>query len=430
MSSIEPDLRATSRVSEARLWQRHMAMAAIGATAKGGVNRQALSAEDAQARKLLVSWAASRKFDVATDAIGNLFIRRAGSDPSARPVLTGSHMDTQPTGGRFDGIYGVLAGFEVLEALEDAGVATRRPVEVVAWTNEEGNRFQPGAMGSAVFAGTYDLAKMLGVKDQKGVSLADALAETQRATPVPSRGQPGFAIDGYVEAHIEQGPRLEAAGRTIGVVTLVQGQRRYAVEVLGEEAHSGTTPRAARKDAFLAAVDIVAALAPAMAAGDDGDTVRFTVGRFEVYPGSPSTVPARVNFIIDLRHPDPQVLDDRKRRIFELVEQHKGRCNATVAKITEVPPTPFAPAVIDLVRRGAGALGLSHMDMPSGAGHDAMHIAPLCPSGMIFVPCLKGISHNEAESATPADLAAGTRVLAATLVALADQKGTEREGAL
>jgi N-carbamoyl-L-amino-acid hydrolase len=422
-ASIEPDLRAASRVSEARLWQRHMEMAAIGATPKGGVNRQALSAEDARARALLVSWASARKFEVAADAIGNLFIRRPGTDASARPVLTGSHMDTQPTGGRFDGIYGVLAGFEVLEALEDAGVATRRPVEVVAWTNEEGNRFQPGAMGSAVFAGTCDLAKMLGVKDQKGVSLQDALAETMRATPMASRGKPGFAIDGYVEAHIEQGPRLEAKGRTIGVVTLVQGQRRYAVEVLGDEAHSGTTPRSARKDALLAAVDIVGALAPAMAAGDEADTVRFTVGRFEVYPGSPSTVPARVNFIIDLRHPDPKVLDDRKARIFELVDKHKGRCTATVAKITEVPPTPFAPSVIDLVRRGAGALGLSHMDMPSGAGHDAMHIAPLCPAGMIFVPCLKGISHNEAESATPADLAAGTRVLAATLVAMADREG-------
>jgi N-carbamoyl-L-amino-acid hydrolase len=423
MSSIEPDLRVAARVSEARLWQRHMAMAAIGATAKGGVNRQALSAEDARARALLVSWAAARNLAVATDAIGNLFIRRAGQDASARPILTGSHMDTQPTGGRFDGIYGVLAGFEVLEALEDAGVATRRPVEVVAWTNEEGNRFQPGAMGSAVFAGTYDLAKMLAVRDQKGMTLADALAETAQATPVPSRGQPGFAIDGYVEAHIEQGPVLEATGRTIGVVTLVQGQRRYAVEVLGEEAHSGTTPRAARKDALLAAVDIVGALAPAMAAADDADTVRFTVGRFEVYPGSPSTVPARVNFIIDLRHPDPKILDDRKRLIFELVDKHKGRCSATVSKITEVPPTPFAPKVIDLVRRGAGALGLSHMDMPSGAGHDAMHIAPLCPAGMIFVPCLKGISHNEAESATPADLAAGARVLAATLVAMADREG-------
>src|SRR5882724_7832410 len=157
MSSIEPDLRAASRVSEARLWQRHMAMAAIGATPKGGVNRQALSPEDAQARALLVSWATARKFAVATDAIGNLFVRRAGADPSARPILTGSHMDTQPTGGRFDGIYGVLAGFEVLEALEDDGVATRRPVEVVAWMNEEGSRFQPGAMGSAVYAGSLDI---------------------------------------------------------------------------------------------------------------------------------------------------------------------------------------------------------------------------------------------------------------------------------
>lgn len=210
---------AARAVDQDRLWQRHVEMARTGATPRGGVNRQALSAEDAAARNLLAGWAQRRGFSVSTNSIGNLFVRRAGSDPTASPVLSGSHMDSQPTGGRFDGMYGVLAAFEALEALEDAGITTRRPIEAVAWTNEEGSRFQPGAMGSGVFAGQYPLADMLQVKDWKGVALGDALAETLRAAPAPARSGCGFGLAGYVEAHIEQGPRLENERRTIGVVT-------------------------------------------------------------------------------------------------------------------------------------------------------------------------------------------------------------------
>ena len=221
-------------VREDRLWQRHADMAKLGGTPKGGVNRQALSPEDAAARNLLASWAKARGFAIFTDAIGNLFVRREGSDAEALPVMSGSHMDSQPTGGRFDGMYGVLAAFEALEALEDAGLRTRRPVIAVAWTNEEGSRFQPGAMGSAVFAGRSRLDDMLAVKDWKGVVLKDALAETLKAAPAPMReGTPGFPLDGYVEAHIEQGPRLENARKTIGVVTGIQGSRRYIVEIAG-----------------------------------------------------------------------------------------------------------------------------------------------------------------------------------------------------
>ncbi|HEX6978842.1 MAG TPA: M20 family metallo-hydrolase [Alphaproteobacteria bacterium] len=411
--------RASDGVREDRLWRRHMDMGAIGATAKGGVNRQALSPEDAQARQLLAGWARSRGFGVFTDAIGNLFVRRDGTDADALPVLTGSHLDTQPTGGKFDGAYGVLAGFEVLEALEDAGVATRRPIEVVAWMNEEGSRFHPGAMGSAVFAGAYDLAAMLAVTDRSGVVLRDALAATLQAAPVPARAGVGFPIAGYIEAHIEQGPRLEATGNTIGVVTMIQGSRRFTVDILGEEAHAGTTPRAARKDALSAAVSIVGALERLM--HDDTDTVRFTVGRFEVYPGSPNTVPGKVHFTIDFRHPDNDVLRRLGDQVAPVAAAHAKGCQVTVTDISYVEPTVFAPEVIDLVRASAAALGLPHMDMPSGAGHDAMHINALCPTGMIFVPCHKGISHNEAESATPADLAAGCRVLADALVDLANR---------
>ncbi len=413
-------MSAADAVREDRLWQRHVDMAKLGGTPKGGVNRQALSPEDAAARNLLASWANARGFSIFTDAIGNLFVRREGTDPAALPVMSGSHMDSQPTGGRFDGMYGVLAAFEALEALEDAGIRTKRPVIAVAWTNEEGSRFQPGAMGSAVFAGHNKLEEMLEVKDWKGVVLKDALAETLKAAPAPMReGRPGFGLDGYVEAHIEQGPRLENAATTIGVVTAIQGSRRYIVSVAGEEAHAGTTPRAARKDAFAAALRIAQAMYEATTDADD--TLRFTIGRVEVGPGSPNTVPGSTTFTIDMRHPSNAVLDAHEDKLGRIVSTHAAPCTARIERVTAVPPTDFDPMVVDLVRDRARSLGLTNMDMPSGAGHDAMHVAQLCPTGMIFVPCERGISHNEIENATPADLAAGTRVLVEVLTELANR---------
>lgn len=413
-------MASSGSVKEDRLWQRHADMAKLGGTPKGGVNRQALSAEDAAARNLLASWAEARGFAISTDAIGNLFVQRAGSDPKAAPVMSGSHMDSQPTGGRFDGMYGVLAAFEALEALEDAGVKTKRPVMAVAWTNEEGSRFQPGAMGSAVFAGHNKLDEMLAVKDWKGVILKDALAETLKAAPATLRpGTPGFSVDSYVEAHIEQGPRLENEKKTIGVVTAIQGSRRYIVTVDGEEAHAGTTPRAARKDAFAAATRIAAAMYEATTDADD--TLRFTIGRVDVAPGSPNTVPGKATFTIDMRHPRNEALDAHEKELEQIVASRAAPCPARIERVTNVAPTDFDPVVIDLVRAKANALKLTNMDMPSGAGHDAMHIARLCPAGMIFVPCERGISHNEAENAAPSDLAAGTRVLVEVLEALANR---------
>ncbi len=413
-------MSGANAVKEDRLWQRHADMARLGGTPKGGVNRQALSAEDAAARNLLASWAKARGFSIFTDAIGNLFVQRAGSDPKAAPVMSGSHMDSQPTGGRFDGMYGVLAAFEALEALEDAQIKTRRPVMAVAWTNEEGSRFQPGAMGSAVFGGVYKLDDMLAAKDWKGVVLRDALSETLKAAPAPLReGKPGFAVDSYVEAHIEQGPRLENEHKTIGVVTGIQGSRRYIVEVLGEEAHAGTTPRAARKDAYAAATRIAGAMYEATTDADD--RLRFTIGRVEVSPGSPNTVPGKALFTIDMRHPQNDVLEAHEKKLKDIVAARAAPCSATITRVTNVAPVDFDPAVIDLVRTKTHALKLSTMDMPSGAGHDAMHIAKLCPAGMIFVPCERGVSHNEAENATPADLAAGAKVLVEVLEALANR---------
>ena len=411
--------RPADGIDETRLWQRHMAMARLGARSDGGVNRQALSAEDVAARRQLIAWAEARGFACATDPIGNLFVRRNGREPDLPPVLTGSHLDSQPTGGKFDGTYGVLAGFEVLEALEDRGVITRRPIEAVAWTNEEGSRFQPGAMGSAAFVGKMDIAKLRDTRDGAGIALGAALDETLAATPNLARRALGFPVAAYVESHIEQGPLLEADGKTIGAVTGIQGSRWFAVEVRGEEAHAGTTPLKGRKDALKAAMAMVAALEALM--DDPHDVVRFTVGRFECQPNSPNTVPGRVFFTIDFRHPEPAVLAARGDQIEAICRAQARGCTVTVTPTFDAPPVHFTQDIVSTVSRAAAKLGLPHRDIFSGAFHDAKFIAEIAPTGMIFVPCVRGISHNPAESATSSDLAAGARVLAEVLTELADR---------
>lgn len=408
-----------SAVSESRLWQRHVEMAKIGGTPKGGVNRLALTAEDNRARQLLCAWAKQRNYQVFIDGIGNLFVRRPGTDKDAAPVMSGSHMDTQPTGGRFDGMYGVLAAFEALEALDDAGVETKRPIEAVAWTNEEGSRFQPGTMGSAVFAGMKSLETCLGVVDSTGVSFGEALKGSLAATPEAVQRPFKIAVSGYVEAHIEQGPRLEIAGKPIGVVTGIQGSRWFTIEVTGDEAHAGTTPLAVRKDAFSAAVAMVQALQELME--DPTDTVRFTIGRFEVMPGSPNTVPGKVLFTIDFRHPEDEVIARLGDQVEPICKALAGPCGVTVTETSRHPSTWFDRKIVDMVARATDALELPKMELFSGAGHDARCMQPLCPTGMIFVPCAGGVSHNEAEDASPSDLAAGARVLASVLRELADK---------
>ena len=409
---------AVERVSEARLWQRHMEMAQIGAIPGNGVNRPALSDEDIAARRVLIAWAKARGFGIAVDAIGNLFVRRPGRDRDAAPVMTGSHMDSQPRGGRFDGIYGVLAGLEALEAIDEAGLETRRPIEVVAWTNEEGGRFQPCTMGSSVFTGARRLEDFLDVRDNDGVVLRDALARTLGATPEAERRMPGAPVAAYIEAHIEQGPLLEREGKTIGVVTGIQGLRWFNVEVFGKTDHAGTTPRALRKDALRDAIAIIDAL-DALAA-DPTDTVRFTVGRMLVTPNSPNSVPSHVLFSVDLRHPDRDVIERLGRSVEPTARAAARHCDVRVTPTLHDDPCTFDPKIADLVERSAAELGLPHMRLASGASHDANYLARVCPTGMIFVPCEKGISHNEAENAKPSDLAAGARVLAATLLALAE----------
>ena len=404
-------------VHRERLWSLMMDIARYGATEKGGVNRQALSDEDVAAKNHVASWAIARGFAVFHDEIGNLFVRREGLRSDLPPIVIGSHLDSQPTGGKFDGAYGVAAGLEVLETLKLANFETVRPIEVVSWTNEEGSRFSPGAMGSSVFAGLRSLSDMQKVRDRSGCLLGDALADTLRATNARFRAMSEARIHRYLEAHIEQGPILEDEGLSIGVVSGIQGVCRLDVDVFGEEAHAGTTPRRKRKDALSSASEIIADLR--RETEDSEDVLRFTVGRFEVRPGSPNTVPAHVHFSIDLRHPDIAILDDTSNRIRRVTHEFPGPCTVSVKDISRVTPTTFSSEVVDAVSHSASRLGYRNKRMFSGAGHDAMNISKVCPAGMIFVPCLGGISHNEAERATPEDLHAGARVLADVTIVMA-----------
>ena len=416
MTAAQPPSAAAAAVDEERLWRRHQELARIGATEKGGVNRQALTPEEIESRRLLVSWARELELLLFCDEIGNLYLRREGLDPALAPVMTGSHLDTQPTGGKFDGAYGVLAGLEALQALIDADVRTRRPIEVVAWLNEEGCRFAPGMMGSEAFAGLRPLESILDVTDAAGLSVREALIPALQATPDAVRRPLGHDVAAFVEAHIEQGPELERLDRTIGVVTGIQGVRRIRVAITGDEAHAGTTPRVARRDALEEASRMVSALHQAIHIDED---VRFTVGMMQVEPNVPSVVASRVLFSVDLRHPNTNTLEALAERVESVCREQASTCSVVIWQIAEAPSIHFNQAIVETIEAASNRLELANMRIFSGAGHDSRQLHFVCPTGMIFVPCERGISHNEAENATPADLASGTRVLVETLLALA-----------
>ncbi|BBQ00195.1 Zn-dependent hydrolase [Burkholderia sp. SFA1] len=410
-------MSASTFVDEKRLAQRLAAMARIGATEKGGVNRQALSKEDAAAQRQLVQWGEALGLKPSVDAIGNLFLRLEGTDASAPPVLSGSHLDSQPTGGKFDGVFGVLAAFEAVEAIVASGVKPRASIDVVAWMNEEGSRFAPGMMGSAVFAGARELDAVLAVVDKHGVSVKDALRDVRETLrDVPERAL-GERVSAYVEAHIEQGPHLENEGLTIGVVTGIQGKRTFAVRVEGEAAHAGTSTRAERKDALLAAIAMVQALADAL--HDAEDIVKFTIGRFDVKPSAPSVVASSVDFSIDLRHPDSNVLQALGDKIQPICEAHAGVCAVHVTELSKAMSLDFPEPMRALIRDAASSLDLRHRDILSTAGHDARYLHYVCPSAMIFVPSHLGLTHCETEYSSSSDLTAGARLLADVLSKLA-----------
>ena len=409
---------AAAAVSADRLWSTLMAMAEIGARPDGGVCRQALTVEDREARDLLIGWARGRGYGVSVDPAANLFVRRPGRQDVA-PVLAGSHMDSQPAGGRFDGIYGVLAAFEALVALDEAGIETERPVDMVAWTNEEAGRFACGCTGSISWSGHAPLEDFLPVVGTDGVVLRDALEETLAAAPDVERIGLGSEVHAYIEPHIEQGPVLESKGLPIAAVTSIQGLRWFSVEVDGRAGHAGTTPMTGRKDAFQGALRAIEALNALMA--DDTDTVRFTVGRIEVEPNSPNTIPSLARFTVDFRHPEEAVLTALGDRVADVAAEAAAPCTVQVTQTSRMAPDAFPETMVALIEDAARSLDLGVIRLASGAFHDALFTAKACPTAMIFVPCRDGISHHPAEYAKPEDLAAGTRVLTACLVELANR---------
>ncbi len=416
-----PSDRASDALAQAidgdRQWDRLMRMGSIGAVEETGVDRPCLSEPDRAARRLLIEWAGAAGATVSVDEAANLWLRREGTVPGASTVLTGSHMDSQPRGGRFDGIWGVIAGLEVMSALQALDLRTPRPIELVAWTNEEGGRFAPGCMGSMAWSGHTPLDAFSAVRDAAGTMFGEALADHLASERDLPRRPLGGAPHSYVEAHIEQGPLLEAGGYRIGVVTGIQGSRWFSVTIEGASAHAGTAPLAMRRDALQDAVRAIGALNDLTR--DPDDILRFTVGRMTITPNSLNSVAGQVMFTIDLRHPDAAVLG----RIGDAIEQAvRGALTCTTATVVELfsaMPVRFDPYVVDTVESAAAAEGVAQCAMPSGAFHDAQFVAGVCPSGMVFVPCRDGLSHNVAEYASPADLAVGTRVLARTLLSLA-----------
>jgi N-carbamoyl-L-amino-acid hydrolase len=405
-----------------RLWATLMETAQFGGTPNGGIRRLALSEEDRQVRDWLVGQARQAGYDTGIDDLGNIYVQRPGRDPDRLPVAVGSHLDTQPTGGKFDGILGVLAGLEVLRSLDDSGIETEAPVCIVNWTNEEGARFAPGEMGSEVFAGdvTHDFA--LSRTDAGGVSVAEALkaigyAGTERA------GDRRF--DAMVELHIEQGPMLEAQNITIGVVDAAKGQMWFDGVVRGRESHAGTTPMDLRRDALAAFAEFVLdveRIARAEAPAGVG-----TIGVAEIGPGSRNTIPGDVRFSLEFRHSAADRLQAMHASAVAAAERisEARAVNIGIERIWQKAPVTFAPNVVTAIAQSAARLGFATLPMTSGAGHDAVAVASVTPTAMIFVPCKDGISHNEAESATLRDCEAGANVLLHSVLALAGVHGNE-----
>ncbi|WP_244647765.1 Zn-dependent hydrolase [Bradyrhizobium diazoefficiens] len=404
-----------------RLWTRLMALAEIGATPAGGVNRQALSDGEIAAWRRVIGWAREAGLTPSTDAAGNLFLTLAGRDRAASPVLLGSHLDSQPTGGKFDGAAGVMAALEAAVSLAEQSDRPARDVIVVAWMNEEGSRFAPGMKGSEAFTGERNMDAIRAARDADGISVGEALDRLHQALPdVPHRPL-GFAAGAYLELHIEQGPLLEAADCAIGVVTGIQGKKTFQVVVEGAEGHAGTLAQQERRDALAAFARMASALHAEIGTVDAD--IKFTIGRVAVVPNAPSVVPSRVSFSIDLRHPDNAVLDAAGARIAALCQQNAAPCAVTVTPLVDAPSNAFDPRLRASIAEAARAQGHSAMEILSAAGHDARHLAKICPAAMIFIPCRDGASHVEHEWAEPDHVAAGASVLAQVLRELAFAPG-------
>ncbi len=395
-------------VDGARLWDSLMEMAKIGATAKGGVNRLTLTDLDRQSRDLFVTWCKDAGCTITVDRMGSIFARRKGTDDSLPPVMVGSHLDTQPTGGKFDGALGVMAALELIRSLNDLDIKTRHPIEVAMWTNEEGSRFAPAMVASGVFVGAFPEDYGLSRTDVDGKRFGEELKRIGYAGPAPVGGR---EVAAFFELHIEQGPILEEAGTDVGVVTHANGQRWYEIDITGVESHAGPTPMARRKDALLCAARIVEAV-NAIGWGHEPHACA-TCGMILAQPNSRNVIPGKVFLTVDFRHPEDDRLASMDAELRRLVPEIAARsgCTAELEQIFHFPVTTFDPACVGRVREGARQLGLSHREIHSGAGHDAVYMARVAPTAMVFVPCVGGISHNEAEDIKPEWATAGANVL-------------------
>jgi N-carbamoyl-L-amino-acid hydrolase len=404
-------MNLSPRIDAEHLWRDLMHSATIGATPDGGLNRQTLTPEDVQIRAWFTETAKSLGATVQIDSLGSQFAIFPGTEPRA-PIAMGSHLDTQPTGGRFDGILGVLAGLATIRALRAAEITTRHPLAVINWTNEEGARFAPAMLGSGVHAGAFSAAYALSRTDAHGASLAEALAQSGQAGATPAGAQ---TLTAYFELHIEQGPILEQETIDIGVVTGVQGMSWFDVTVTGTPTHAGTTPLHLRHDPVLAAATMIQAV-DALARADPA--ARATVGQLEAHPGSRNTVAGRVSFTVDLRHPETRhlaALENAFRAALPPLAQARG-CTARIEKIWHAPPVTFDATCLQAVGHAARLLGARYRPIISGAGHDAVYLARICPTAMIFTPCQGGISHHPAESITREQAALGADVLLHTVL--------------
>ena len=406
------------KISGERLWGSLMEMAKIGATPKGGVCRLALTDLDKQGRDLFVQWCKQAGCTVKVDAMGNIFARRPGRNNALAPVGTGSHLDSQPTGGRFDGVYGVLAGLEVIRTLNDHGIETERPVEASVWTNEEGSRFAPAMVASGVYAGVFTLEYGLSRADADGKTMGEELVRIGYAGTEPVGGRP---VHAFFETHIEQGPILETEGQTIGVVTDAQGQRWYELTLTGQESHAGPTPMGVRRDALLGAAKVIQLVneiglkhAPLAVS---------TVGMIDSYPNSRNVIPGKVFLTVDFRCPDNEQLTQMDGELRAGVARiaEAGRLEHELKQIFQYDCVHFDESCVEMVRSGAKRLGYVTRDIVSGAGHDACYMSKVTPTAMVFVPCIGGISHNEIEDAKPEWIEAGANVLLQAMLAKANE---------
>jgi N-carbamoyl-L-amino-acid hydrolase len=410
--------QTNQRIDGRRLWDSLMGMAEIGATPKGGVRRLTLTDVDRRGRDRFRALCEAAGLDVRVDAIGNMFARRAGRDPARPPVLLGSHLDSQPSGGKFDGALGVLGGLEVMRTLNDLGVTTEAPIELVNWTDEEGSRFGHSLMGSGVWAGVFALDKAQALSDAEGVTVGAALDRIGYRGEAPAAA---FPADSYFELHIEQGPILEREGKAIGIVTGAQAQVWYDAVATGQESHAGTTPPEARRDALVCAARVIDLVDRMMRAR--GETGRGTVGQLQVFPNSRNVIPGEVRFSVEFRHPeDAEIdrLDAQFPREAGFIARDCG-VRLDITRLFRIPAQAFDPACVELVRQAAARLGYPAREIVSGAGHDAVYVARHVPAAMIFTPCKDGLSHNEAEDMLPEQAEAGCQVLFEAVLARANR---------